>query len=69
MPQNKHDKRVKTLRRLQGESFDLLNQRSSLQCQSYVLIPPYDEEIRLAQEIDRIKVNLGMDQPTSESIF
>ena len=69
MSQSKQDKRRKALERLQAESLDLLNQRSSLQCQSYTLIPPCDNEIRLAHEINILKVRLGMDQPIQESIF
>jgi len=58
--QTKQQRQQAALNRLLSQVTKLWDQRNSLQSQSYSLIAPCDNELRLAQEVNRLRYNLGL---------
>ena len=71
MPQSKRQKQGKALRNLESRLQVERESRQALQLQtvSYYLIPPSDEELRLAQEVNNIKRVMGLDFQNEPSPF
>ena len=68
---SKQEKRQTVLNALILQAEDLRNQRATIQSQAleFLTIVPCDTELRIAQEINRVKYNLGLPAQVSECPF
>jgi len=68
---SKQEKRHAALKTLESQAEDLRNQRATIQSQAleFVTIAPCDNELRIAEEINRVRHALGLSSQVSECPF
>jgi len=67
--QSKQQKRLKALNNLIAQAEEMRSQRARLQTQVYYTIVPCNQELRLAQDINRLRLALGLSAQVRECPF